>query len=121
VKKLISIAAVVLVVGAGAVSAAPRAPLLRIPATEPLTVRGLYFHPGERVTVTVLLHQQVSVNAPVHRMKASPTGAFLTRFTAVVVGDCDLYVVRAVGNMGSRAAYKQPRPVCGAELQPVDR
>ncbi len=106
--------ALALVLGTGA-TAAPLPPILTVTTTLPFTVRGLHFRPNERVAVSVL-HGRSSI----HPVRASATGRFVTRFTGLRVGSCGLYLVRAVGSNGSRAAWLRPmRFACGAQPGPA--
>jgi hypothetical protein len=94
-----AVAALVLVASA-AVAAAQTARVL-VSATSPFTVRGSGFRAHEHVTVTV--------SATVRRTKAVVAGArggFKASFSAVKIGACEGYVVRAKGNRGSLAILK---------------
>jgi hypothetical protein len=116
-RRLIVITVLVLAFGAATASGTTTSPAVLVTSKAPLTVRGLHFRPGERVTVTLLMR---GPRTAVRRTAATATGGFRATFATVSVGDCDSFAVRAVGNLGSRASYKPPRPVCGAQLQPID-
>ena len=86
-------------------------PSIALTARAPLTVRGLRFHAGERVRVTV------SGTGTVSRWtRATRSGTFAVRFDGVTVTRCELIRVVAVGGSGSRAGLKTlPAPACIAE------
>jgi hypothetical protein len=112
---LVVVAGLALAAAAG--SAATPAPSIHIVARAPLVVAGANFKAGEVVTVTVIGRRAA---APLQRRATSRGGSFRLRFPGVSLGECDAYGIRAVGNRGSRAAYKPPRLMCGTEPQPVD-
>jgi hypothetical protein len=95
-----------------AVPALAAAPLLRVPNTAPFSVQGTGFVPSERVTVSVLSH----VKTTIVRAK----GAFLVHFWSLKVSDCQVFVVRAVGNRGTRATFRRKLNTeeCGPPPQP---
>jgi hypothetical protein len=90
--------------GAGALAA----PALRIAASQPLTVSGTGFRPGERVRVTVVLPARASASR-----RAGPRGGFTLRFAALALPHCHVAVtVLARGGRGSRAALHLPAFDC---------
>jgi hypothetical protein len=84
---------------AGAVPALAAGPSLRVTETAPFSVRGTGFVPSERVTVSVLSHVKTTV--------AQANGVFLVHFWSLRVGDCQVYVVRASGNCGTKATFRR--------------
>jgi hypothetical protein len=106
--------AVVVAALATAVPALAAGPSVRV-ATSPFTVRGAGFLPAERVTVYVAAGAERSKTAV-----ATSRGTFAVRFRSLEVGACESYVVRAVGNRGSRASVRHipTREECGAPIQP---
>ena len=92
---------------AGTVPAVAAGPSLRVTDNAPFSVRGAGFTASERVTVSVLSHTKTTV--------AQANGAFLVHFWSLRVGECQAYVVRAVGNRGTTATVRR-RPTneeCG--------
>jgi hypothetical protein len=88
-------------------------PSVRVPATAPFAIHGVAFYPGERVAVT-LTYRGVRTKT----LTAGTRGTFVVHFWSVKAPRCAAYVVRAVGNLGSRAFYKPTQEECGANLQP---
>lgn len=82
--------------------AAVASPHLAVTAVHPITVRGARFLPRERVRVVVT----TGAGKGTRYVRASRTGTFAVRFTAVRVAPCPWYVVRATGNRGSRAVLR---------------
>jgi hypothetical protein len=103
-------------------TAAVRQPRLAITDPAPLTVRGSGFRVGERVTVTATVRVRRSRSAV-----ADARGRFTVRFAGLnVENGCASYVIRALGDRGTRAAIKvttvcAPPAAAPAELQPPDR
>lgn len=90
---------------------ATEVPGVRVSETEPFTVRGFSFRPGERVKIVVRAG---------HRFETARTAAADGSFSAVLPGvkfdECRGYVVKAEGNLGSRASRKLRAAECGAPL-----
>ncbi len=114
-RRALAVAAVLVsVASAAAAFAAPvRTAFVAVSSLDPFTVHGARFQSGERVTVTAFANGR-----HVRTVTASSAGAFAVAFRGVAVDRCAGYVVRAVGNRGSRAAIKV-MPEC-APLQGVD-
>ena len=97
---------------AASTAAAGVQPRITITATGPLTVRGVSFAPGQRVTVLA--------QAPLRRVRivtASAKGTFVVRFAALKVDGCMAYLVRATAR--GVTVVRKVVPVCPS-LQPVD-
>ena len=91
--------------------AATREPRLSITDPQPLTIRGVEFVPGERVVVSARIHVRRTRTA-----FADVRGRFVVRFRGLSVQDtCDDYVIRALGNRGTRAAIRV-KTVCPVEF-----
>ena len=106
--------AVVVAALVAAVPALAAGPSVRV-ATSPFTVRGVGFGSAERVTVYVAAGAERSKT-----VVAARGGTFVVRFPSLGVGACSSYVVRAIGNRGSRASVRhiRTREECGAPIQP---
>ena len=105
---------VILTVALVAASAALAAPAkLAVMNRAPLAVRGLSFHPGEHVLVTVISNG----NRASKRLAAGTGGGFMARFPSMHIGSCAAYIVRATGDEGSHSALKV-RPECPQPLTP---
>jgi hypothetical protein len=88
-------------------AAAPQLPALHVAERAPLTLQGTHFRPRERVRLTVYATSKV-----VRALRASPTGAFTTRFD-LYLGRCASFRAVAVGLGGSTAQLKLlPLPAC---------
>lgn len=86
---------------------------LTVVQASPLTVRGVGFAPHERVRVTA------TVAATATRLStASRAGAFVVRFTGVVIPSCTGFSVRAFGASGTRATLRVPQLECPQPLTP---
>jgi hypothetical protein len=103
---LVSGLALALVAGAGGATA----PALKLVRAKPLTIQGVRFVPGERVTVTLT---KLRVRRT-RRAAATAAGRFVVRFD-VPLSRCGA-TVRAVGSQGSRATLKRP-PLPGCMAQ----
>jgi hypothetical protein len=77
----------------------------------PLTVRGTRFVAHEPVIVRVVLRGGPRVTKAV---TAGAAGTWTVRFRKVSLGSCDSFFLRAEGARGSRAAYTEFPPPCGA-------
>lgn len=77
----------------------------------PLVVRGTRFVARESVTVRVVVRGGPRY---VKTVRAGTDGRWTVRFHAAMLGLCDSFVVRAAGERGSRAAYTELPPPCGA-------
>jgi hypothetical protein len=96
--------------GSAARSAAKATASLRVARIDPLTVRGLHFRGGERVTVTAdLPHSRRTA-----RVVADAAGAFTVRLGRVRHHDpCQFsLLVQARGSRGSTALSKMPPRLC---------
>lgn len=100
----ITVAAALTLAGSAASGAgdASRKATLRLASGTPLTVRGLYFAPRERVRLSVSGGQQAR-----RRVTANAVGSFVAQF-AFDYDRCNRLVVLAVGSEGSRAGLKRP-------------
>ena len=100
---------------AGVAPALAAGPAVRVPDLTPLTVRGLGFAPGEKVTVSVAWHGMHTRTAV-----ATPVGTFLVHFWSMDVGGCDVFMVRATGSRGDQALFRHRLvdEACGAQLDP---
>jgi hypothetical protein len=96
--------------GSAARSAATATASLRVARIDPLTVRGLDFRSGERVTVTANLPR----SRRTARVTADAAGAFTVRLGRVRHYDpCQFsLLVRARGSRGSTAISKMPPRLC---------
>jgi hypothetical protein len=94
--------------GAPATSEVARVALLD---RSPVVVRGVRFRTRETVTVRVVIRGGASSTKPV---RAGAGGTWTARFPALSAGHCAAVVVRATGARGSRAAYTELPPPCGA-------
>jgi hypothetical protein len=92
---------VTLVLVATAASAVGRTAHVGITAMSPFTVRGTGFLAHERVTVTVF-----AKTTRTKSVTAGARGGFTAAFSAVTVGRCEGFAIRAKGNRGSIAAFK---------------
>jgi len=94
--------------GTGAATGAV-APALRVVGTSPFTVRGTFFKPGERVTVTMVAGKRLTARA-----SANARGIFTVKFK-VPVTRCTKYSLKATGALGSRATFT---PKLGVACKP---
>ena len=104
--------AVLAFVVVGSSTAASRG-TLRVVDPQPLALRGLGFHPAERVHVVI--HASVTAARDV---RASQSGAFTARFAGVLVPRCGGVFARARGSRGTLATLKIPLPACLPAAQP---
>jgi hypothetical protein len=93
-----------------AIGGSPAKPALQLARGAPLTVRGIHFRSGERVTVSVL-----SGRKTMKRTTAGSGGTFLVRF-ATTYDRCEGLLVVARGAYGSRATLKRPLLACPPRL-----
>ncbi|TMI99272.1 MAG: hypothetical protein E6H01_11335 [Bacillati bacterium ANGP1] len=98
-------AAIGLLVG---VSAAAGSAALQVTGPSPLTIRGVFFVPSERVTVVAHVKGRY-----VMEVTADKAGTFTARFTGVSLSHCLGYTVRATGSRGSHA-YLRSLPECAS-------
>jgi hypothetical protein len=84
--------------------------------TEPFTVRGRHFRPGERVKIVVQAKGRFEA-----QQAAGPDGSFAAVIPEVKFDECRGYVVKAEGSLGSRAAFKRQAAECGAPLAPPQK
>ena len=92
--------------GGGSASSSRRASITVI-ATPPLAVRGAGFKPREHVTVTVQATGRVQ-----KQVAASSRGGFTLRFQSLAPSACAGLSITAIGNRGSRAAYRRSPGLC---------
>jgi hypothetical protein len=116
-RQFATLAAIVLMVvpaGAAAGERASGKAKLRLLSSAPLKVKGTGFASGERVVVR--LRSAATVTR--RRTTAGRTGAWVLGFPRLYADRCDVLVVSAVGNRGSRAGLKLPQPLCPPPLSP---
>jgi hypothetical protein len=82
---------------------------LRLSDEEPITFRGSGFRPSERVKVTVVAGKRA-----VHWASAGGAGGFIVRFQGLSANVCKGFSAIAVGDRGSRAAFKRAPGQCPA-------
>jgi hypothetical protein len=111
---LTALALVIVLVGATAVQSASGQARLRLLSSAPLKVKGTGFASGERVVVR--LKGAASVTRK--RTTANRAGAWVLSFPRLSADRCDVLIVSAVGNRGSRAGLKLPQPLCPPPLSP---
>jgi hypothetical protein len=109
--KVAVVAAVALLALVGGAAASGTAATVRPVDLSPLTVRGARFHPGEQVTVRVIVRGGARVTKAA---RAGAHGAFTVRFASLSLSACTSYWIRAAGARGSVAAYTMFPPPCGA-------
>jgi len=110
-KRLVALLGLVAVLAVGVQQAVGRTAagraVLRVAGTEPFSVRGIGFRPGEHVTLVATAAAR-SVARPV----ASARGVFVVTFPHMNPDSCRGYAVTATGNLGSRAVLKQAPGRC---------
>jgi hypothetical protein len=89
----------------------PRSAHLIVLDRTPLTVRGTRFVAREPVIVRVVIRGGPRFTKAA---RAGEAGTWTARFRAVSLGSCDSFFLRAEGARGSRAAYTEFPPPCGA-------
>jgi hypothetical protein len=77
----------------------------------PVVVRGTRFVPRENVTVRVIVRGGPRWTKTV---TAGAGGTWTARFRSASLGRCASFWVRAAGGRGSKAAYTELPPPCGA-------
>jgi len=82
-------------------AASTRTARVAVTDLSPFTVHGWRFLPHEHVRVVVRVE-----GTYVHTPTASAAGTFTTRFSALRVGSCTPYWVRATGDEGSTALLR---------------
>jgi hypothetical protein len=103
--------AVALVAASVALSAPAR---LTVVSGAPFAVRGTSFQPGEHVLVVVVSDGDRASK----RLQAGAGGGFVARFPTVhLAASCGAYLVRAIGNEGSRSVLRA-MPECPQPLTP---
>ena len=101
--------AVLAVTGAAAAATEDvRRPALRVASHAPLKVNGLHFKRGERVRVVA----EVGRATYTRTVRATTAGTFAVTFVGVRANDPCALELRAVGALGSRAAFKLPERMC---------
>ena len=116
-KRLATLAVIALVVAAGGATAAHSTAghaKLRLLSVAPLKVKGTGFASGERVVVR--LKSAATVTVTRRRITAGRAGAWVLGFPRLGADRCDVLIVSALGNRGSRAALKMPQPLCPPPL-----
>ena len=102
-----------LLAAASVALAADGPPVLALADTDPLSVRGVRFAPGERVTVRVVIR---GGPRQTRLFRAGARGSFTAPFPTLAVSQCDAYSIHALGWRGSRASRVQLPPPCGPSL-----
>lgn len=103
-----AIAIVLTAAGAAPAGSARRPPAVRLASIQPLSVHGLRFRAGERVTVSY-----VSSVRRVRRVMTSRTGGFTVRFRDLTVDPCSAFSILALGASGDRGVLRhKPLPAC---------
>jgi hypothetical protein len=92
-------------------SASPAGAHVVVLDRSPVVVRGTQFVAQESVTVRVVVRGGPRY---VKTVRAGAGGRWTARFRAASLGQCDSFLVRAVGERGSRAAYTELPPPCAA-------
>jgi hypothetical protein len=85
----------------------PARPALTVRSLAPFTVRGSYFQPFERVTVTLS-------GTWIRHRTATAEGAFVARFRGVDIDPCNGFRVKAAGSKGSVAVLHPPPRMCAS-------
>lgn len=111
------LASLILAAALAAIGTAPAARMhaakLRLIDLAPVTVQGLRFRAGERVTVVLQVKGRY-----VRKLRASRNGSFVARF-ALDADRCTAFNLRAAGRSGAAAAVaNKPPPDC-APIDPV--
>lgn len=107
--KIGAVVSVLLALLAAAALASTTAAHVSVATLSPFTVRGTSFHPAERVRVTVSAE-----GSHTKTVTANASGRFRVKFSAVTIGRCNAYAVRAKGNRGS-TAFIRVIPECAPE------
>ena len=94
--------------------ASAASPKLTVTSQDRFAVRGVRFHPGERVLVVVAAADLRASK----RLKAGTAGGFTAVFSAVQFSTCEAYTVRATGDRGSQAILKVRPPECPQPATP---
>lgn len=106
------LATILLLLAAIGGAAAAAGPLVRVAAVSPLTLRGVRFHPQERV------HLDVTVGSRRYRrsIRAGADGTWELTLEGVVFDRCaGKRALVATGSLGSRVAWELLRPEsCGS-------
>jgi hypothetical protein len=126
-RRLAALVAVAAVVAAAALAlpgrrdgdaSAARAASMRLVDFTPVTVRGRGFGARERVKVVVSFG--AGRTRWVGRARASRSGRFTATVPAARLSRCSGFVIRAIGDAGSRAAIRRPqRPACYPLVAPA--
>ncbi len=110
-RQLVLSLAVALVAASAALAAPGKlAPL----SAAPFAVRGMSFHPHERVLVVVASDDGHASK----RLETGARGGFVARFPTIQIGSCAAYTVRATGDEGSHALLEVRPPECPQPLTP---
>ena len=92
---------------AGVGAAASTRAILQLVDRQPIALKGRYFHPQERVRVTLEL-----VVTRVKYVRAGSNGSFTATFAGLNMPHCGGLFARARGAQGSVATLKVPLPAC---------
>ena len=103
----ITLLASVAALGAGVEAAATTHATLQLLDRQPIVLKGRYFHPQERVRVTV-----ETIVTRVKYARAGSRGSFAITFTGLNMPHCGGLFARARGAQGSVATLKIPLPAC---------
>jgi hypothetical protein len=93
----------------GGTSAVATRPALRLLDEAPLTLGGTGFRANEHVKVVAVVGSR-----SVRWVTAGSGGRFGVRFRGLGANECRGLTVTAIGDRGSRAAYRRPPGVCPA-------
>ncbi|HTK22656.1 MAG TPA: hypothetical protein VL264_00330 [Gaiella sp.] len=103
-----AVAVAVLALVAVSPGAASTGPALRVEGMQPLVVRGVGFHPGERIALTAMAlrgSRQMVV-------RATRAGRFAASFRLPTQSCGSPFAFRAVGTLGSRVTLRLPSRPC---------
>jgi hypothetical protein len=89
-------------------STAKRKPALRLVTAHPVSLRGVRFLAGERVTVVAASQGRMRSRT----VTTAPAGTFVVRFVGLPFDRCQGFQAVARGARGSFAVYKLPEPMC---------
>jgi hypothetical protein len=107
VRLWITLLASVAALAAGVEAAASTRATLQLVDRQPIVLKGRYFHPQERVRVTLEM-----LVTRVKYVRAGSNGSFTVTFTGLNMPHCGGVFARARGTQGSVATLKIPLPAC---------
>jgi len=111
--RLVVVLLAIAALSTSAASATQRSASARVVVLDrsPIVVRGTRFVARENVTVRVIVR-----GGPrwIKTVRAGTGGTWTARFRSASLGRCASFFVRAAGSFGSRAAYTELPPPCGA-------